>query len=649
MEEYSEISDSFEIKETVSKKLWNALVRIRTQASNAKYHPPNSGIIGLKNLGNTCFINSVIQSLLQTPGLIDVLRIWPHSLDNKPKNTTWFGGNDMSTPSMLDAFIEVARKAFQPNSAHTSCSPTSIVKCLRNSDVKFHSGEQGDALSAVSKMLELLDQEMINKTRKEDESKHSEPHTGSWFDDGTNEMDEDERLECEWYKYNPNESLIRDYIHFVERSIFTCMQCGWQESRYDVKDKVLLPLQDHNMKVHINIYIPSLKTDEPIMQYKGFTVLDYCPILTLRYQIYQEINSSNMEIDLEDINQVSICSVLPNKQDTINNWIKACDYNKNCSDLINTKIFAVIHSVKSEITTVRTYNVFMDKYGNVDEKESYIEFEEMKTGTKKSFINKTQQGYPIKYIFFEKKIFDANYECQINDKNSTIICIWVPQAANDKMRWNKYDMESIDPLLTTEIIDKLDGNEANYEDIIELIQMKINDCSNEKLTDAMITYEALKENEVGVTELCEKGFRNKFNFVQEQKESDIFVGSIKKGFDTYCCTKVMDRGAVVKCRGNCGGLKCDVFKQETKIVRFSEVLIFAIDRYNAGQKFSELVGYNEFETFDKQKYELYAVCNHSGGLGYGHYWAFVKGYDDNEWYEANDNRISSRTVRSVTN
>jgi len=39
-------------------------------------------------------------------------------------------------------------------------------------------------------------------------------------------------------------------------------------------------------------------------------------------------------------------------------------------------------------------------------------------------------------------------------------------------------------------------------------------------------------------------------------------------------------------------------------------------------------------------YELYAVSNHSGGLGGGHYTAYAKNKEDGRWYNFNDSFAS---------
>ena len=48
-----------------------------------------------------------------------------------------------------------------------------------------------------------------------------------------------------------------------------------------------------------------------------------------------------------------------------------------------------------------------------------------------------------------------------------------------------------------------------------------------------------------------------------------------------------------------------------------------------------VIGYKK----DRYKYELYGVCNHSGGVMGGHYTAYVKNANG-KWYHFNDTNVS---------
>jgi ubiquitin carboxyl-terminal hydrolase 4/11 len=56
----------------------------------------------------------------------------------------------------------------------------------------------------------------------------------------------------------------------------------------------------------------------------------------------------------------------------------------------------------------------------------------------------------------------------------------------------------------------------------------------------------------------------------------------------------------------------------------------------------------ETEDGKAEIYDLFAVDDHWGGLGGGHYTAFAKNFVDNEWYEYNGKSFSS-DLKEVTN
>lgn len=88
---------------------------------------------------------------------------------------------------------------------------------------------------------------------------------------------------------------------------------------------------------------------------------------------------------------------------------------------------------------------------------------------------------------------------------------------------------------------------------------------------------------------------------------------------------------------------------------FGNVLIIALKRFNhMGRKVQQMVecpvtldmskyvcGYNPRQ----YKYELYGVCNHTGTLSGGHYYAYVK--NNNAWFEANDTFIMPRDADKI--
>ncbi|KAH9738787.1 ubiquitin carboxyl-terminal hydrolase 5 [Citrus sinensis] len=60
---------------------------------------------------------------------------------------------------------------------------------------------------------------------------------------------------------------------------------------------------------------------------------------------------------------------------------------------------------------------------------------------------------------------------------------------------------------------------------------------------------------------------------------------------------------------------------------------------NGGKQVKSLI-YGGFQSSRRQLYELYALTNHYGGMGSGHYTAHIKLLDENRWYNFDDSHIS---------
>ena len=46
-------------------------------------------------------------------------------------------------------------------------------------------------------------------------------------------------------------------------------------------------------------------------------------------------------------------------------------------------------------------------------------------------------------------------------------------------------------------------------------------------------------------------------------------------------------------------------------------------------------------------YELYSVLVHRGGAMSGHYYAYIKSFEDNKWYEFNDSLVNGISEEEI--
>ena len=70
-----------------------------------------------------------------------------------------------------------------------------------------------------------------------------------------------------------------------------------------------------------------------------------------------------------------------------------------------------------------------------------------------------------------------------------------------------------------------------------------------------------------------------------------------------------------------------------------EMIDFPLENFDLSQY---VVGYNK----DSYKYDLFGICNHSGGVSGGHYTSFVKNANGS-WYHFNDTSVNKLNESSV--
>ena len=99
--------------------------------------------------------------------------------------------------------------------------------------------------------------------------------------------------------------------------------------------------------------------------------------------------------------------------------------------------------------------------------------------------------------------------------------------------------------------------------------------------------------------------------------------------------------------------KCKQFQRANKkidIYKTPNILIIQLKRFNNRRKIDTTVDFpiNNLDiskyviskTKDELKYDLFAIGNHFGSMGFGHYIAYCKNHFDNVWYEFNDSSVS---------
>jgi len=203
--------------------------------------PPEGGRIGLRNLGNTCFMNTGLQCLCHLEPLVAYFlsnQFEEELMVNNPKGT---GGRLARTFASLVQSLWNAndKRAYNPSEIHSALK--SVAPSL------LSSYQQQDVQEFLVYMMDCLHEDLNlatndrrpHKAQEEQADAGSPPvpqHLGeSTHADGTDlDPDEEYAAACAWKQHlSHDKSCMVDLFQGQLRSCLTCMECNFRSSHFD--------------------------------------------------------------------------------------------------------------------------------------------------------------------------------------------------------------------------------------------------------------------------------------------------------------------------------------------------------------------------------------------------------------------------------
>ena len=641
------------------------------------------GVCGSHNLGNTCFMNSSIACLSNCTELTYYFLSGEYKKDINRENKLGMGG------ALAESWAELLHD-YWVGSQHVG-NPSDLKQTFGNKIKRFSGYNQQDSNEFIDLFIENLNEDLNSVTKKEYiELKNK----------GENESDK----ECSkryWDNYlKRNNSIITDLFCGQIKSTLTCPNCGFINIVFDPFTTLNLniPESSQKRKYHYSsdyidvfeiFYVPRYNLRTPI-RIKTYDVPKKAYFKDWVRFLKNEINFKyHHKIDKLILNAIKEKKSveLINEQDDKNNF-KYLSNNDNfffCHDIMNENeniYIPVYFKDKKGVSEFPRIIMVSDKDCTMNDlrKKIYFNFRKLILSPFKQ-DNEDSDDLSNKIFEYTKDVsiedgpifdlIDKEYKIMFNSKeNST-------DEINERI--NNFINDIPFQIFLTKNIGERDSdriymiNKNNFfnlsNEFIEFLDIK---SYNEPITNLLIFMEE-KEYNIVVEFNTESNYINHklyklnncisnklmYNEIEEGKESDSDSGiiTLKKCFNLFSSEEKLkenDEWFCPHCKNHVlANKKMELYytpkiliicfkrfiKHSTYWEKNEENIIFPINNLDMKEF---IVGPDK----DHSVYDLFAVSEHYGGTGFGHYTAMCKNFD--KWYSYNDSSVHETSESNIS-
>ncbi|XP_043723050.1 ubiquitin carboxyl-terminal hydrolase 9-like isoform X2 [Telopea speciosissima] len=579
------------------------------------------GLAGLQNLGNTCFMNSAIQCLVHTPPLVDYF-LQDYIEEINMQNPLGMHGE------LAVAFGDLLRRLW--SSGRTPITPRAFKGKLARFAPQFSGYNQHDSQELLAFLLDGLHEDLNRVKHK--------PYLET--KDANGHPDEEVANECWEYHKARNDSIIVDICQGQYKSTLVCPVCSKVSVTFD-------PF------MYLSLLLPSSVTRSmtiTVFYGDGSALPMPFTVTLLKHGCYKDLTQalsnacclkSDESILLAEVYDHRIYRYLEKPSDPLSmikddEYIVAYRLPKNHNELTRLEI---VHRSKGKATSDMINSGDWRLFGT-----PLVTFlgEGPQTGTDVQItIHKVLA--PL-----QRKSYFSLTHTHANKDNGTAPGIDVDQS-------NSYNME----------LEKTSNGGLSYQlSLTDEKGLSYNPLGNDSLIGTVESIRVVldwsdREHDMYDTSFLEdlpEVYKSGFTVKKTRQEAislfsclEAFLKEEPLGPDDmwYCPT-------------------CKEHRQASKkldLWRLPEVLVVHLKRFSYSRylknKLDTLVNFPihnlDLSKYVKSKgagpqshaYELYAISNHYGGLGGGHYSAYAKLIDEDRWYHFDDSHVSPVTEDEI--
>jgi len=552
------------------------------------------GIVGLRNLGNTCFMNSVLQCFNQTPFFHDYFLEDKYVAEINKDNPLGNGG-------------EVARNWAELMKAMWSGKyrvvvPIDFKKTIGQFAPRFMGFQQQDSQELLSFLLDGIHED-LNRI-------HDKPYIGS-IEAGDRPLSE--VAQEAWTNHKKrNDSIIVDNMHGQLKSRVECPECSRVSITFDPYSTLSVPIPTDNQKVQIITWIPHDAPSDFVPMSYGVKVPKTATIRDFKKLIIQSLDLKGVVPDT-----LQICDVYKGKLNTLK---KDNDTVTRMANPVTDDFF--VYECKPYNTPATV---------DPDHKPDLVT---IPLCHRKPGPYDARFGVPLAVQVDAKlphsKEDMKNYFCKL-------VTPYLSEENRSKLKEGDLDVSS---LFEVKFLERNLGSR-----FVSFTPKKWEDMKDVHTIDTILLFwKDLKDYNEDFATWSKRSKHQSCNFSKNK------AISLDSCFDCFTQTETLKDDNLWYC-SNCKEHRAA--RKTMTIWTCPNILVVHLKRFSytrwSRNKITALINFPleglNIRDWCKENpdirpedciYDCYGVSNHSGSLGGGHYTAYVKNRENNNWYMCND-------------
>lgn len=241
------------------------------------------GGIGLLNLGNTCFMNSIIQALCHTPLLKCFLSKYALAYISKT--------NKILKKEAVSLELSLLIRDMW-NGKHSKLNPTKLYRTITQYYTMFEGNQQHDCHEFLGLILDNMHESFIR-------GENSPEKPGFMIENPMNKDDEIKLADSQWNLFLGSQgSPVTDLLGGQTRNTLQCNHCGHRCIIFEIFTNLSLPLPASMM---ISIYVTVVLNKQPLTK---------LAVLISKYAKIDELLDKISGIIAVDKNSIYLCEIV---------------------------------------------------------------------------------------------------------------------------------------------------------------------------------------------------------------------------------------------------------------------------------------------------------------------------------------------------